>query len=87
MASATFDLTPQIAALHNGQTGFNVSFHASLNDADFDTNPLALSYQNTVAHQQTIYARIENVLLETCYDTTTIRTDRHRFATSDQPDT
>jgi gliding motility-associated-like protein len=68
---ATFDLTPQIAALLNGQTGFNVSFHASLNDADFDINPLTLSYQNTVVNQQTIYARIENVLLETCYDTTT----------------
>ena len=47
---------------------FKVSYHISQGDADNDLNELISPYQN-VSNPQTIYARIENVDNEDCYDT------------------
>ena len=45
--------------LQNSVNPATVSYHASLVDADTNTNPLNTSYQVSVA-QQTIYVRVEN---------------------------
>ncbi len=58
----------------NGQDPalFNVTYHISQADADSGTSALAESYYNTVADQQTIFIRIENINNTACYATTSI---------------
>ena len=49
---------------------FTLSFHASLSDAEDDSNPLSIPYQNTVS-TEAIFVRIENNANRNCFDTTT----------------
>jgi len=67
-----FDLDALDAIVLNGQdpNQFNVSYHLSQNDADFNLMPLTSPYQNQVAYQEeTIFVRIENVDNAACEDT------------------
>jgi gliding motility-associated-like protein len=62
------DQTPTILATQS-PTDFNVTYHGSQNDADLNITPLPLNYTNTIAFNETIYVRIENVLENSCADT------------------
>lgn len=42
-------------------SNFNVTYHATQDDADQGSNPLSSPYDNTTPYQQTIYVRIENL--------------------------
>lgn len=47
----------------------NITYHASLLDAENGDNPLPNNYVNTVAYSETIYARVANTADISCYDT------------------
>jgi gliding motility-associated-like protein len=50
---------------------FQITFHTTQNDADFNLLPIAAPYTNLVAFQQeTIFVRIENADNSNCFDTT-----------------
>lgn len=70
---ATFDLTSQIVEILNGQNAadFEITFHASQEDADSGDNPIATpaAYQNTV-NPETIYTRVQRLNQEDCFTTT-----------------
>ena len=53
-----------------GQTGINISFYETQEDADNDTNPIFSPYTNT-SNAQTIYIRGENEITG-CYSTITL---------------
>ncbi len=65
-----FDLTINEATILNGQTGINVTYHSSQQDADSDVNPInnTTSFENNTT-PQTLYVRLENST--GCFDTTT----------------
>jgi gliding motility-associated-like protein len=71
--TATFDLTLQIAEILDGQNpaDFEITFHASQEDADLGDNPIATpaAYQNTV-NPETIYTRVERLNQNDCFTTT-----------------
>lgn len=57
---------------------FNISYHISQSDADADTGALTSSgYMNAGTGPETIYVRVESILNDTCYNTTSflIRVD------------
>jgi gliding motility-associated-like protein len=66
---ATIDLTELVPNIIGTQLETNVSFHASQDDADDNTNPLPLIYRNTTAFNETIFVRIENITNTSCYST------------------
>ena len=49
---------------------FKVSYYKSQNDADTKTNPHPNLYYNTTPFTELVFVRIENVLNEKCFDTT-----------------
>jgi len=51
-------------------TQFSVSYHPTLNDAEFGTSPLPNVFSN--ATQNTVYARVQNNNNIDCYETSTI---------------
>lgn len=51
---------------------YSVSYHASQNDADSNSNPLTNTYINS-SNPQTIFARIQPVTGGVCYDTTSFQ--------------
>lgn len=51
-------------------TGFTVTYFEELNDALLEQNPISNSYTNTIANQQTVYARVGNPT--SCYAINTI---------------
>lgn len=55
-----FNLASQASSITSGHPDSQVSFHASLGDANLDQNPLPNTYINTTANRQTIYARISS---------------------------
>ncbi|MEO1033294.1 MAG: choice-of-anchor L domain-containing protein [Bacteroidota bacterium] len=59
------------AEILNGQTGKQVLYYLNQNDADNRTNAIDknTAFQNT-SNPQTIFARVENLSDEDCYDTT-----------------
>ena len=68
-----FDLNALDAIVYGAQnqTQFNISYHTSQNDADFNLLPLTSPYTNQNAYQEEIiYIRIENVDNTLCADTT-----------------
>ncbi|NRR91742.1 T9SS type B sorting domain-containing protein [Winogradskyella undariae] len=70
---ATFNLSNQETTILGGQDAsvFNVSFHASQDDAENNVGILPTSYENTSSpNQQTIYVRVEDPLYPSCYATT-----------------
>ncbi|RCW89726.1 T9SS type B sorting domain-containing protein, partial [Winogradskyella arenosi] len=70
---AIFDLASQEAAILSGQNPavYNVSFYASLSDAQSGTGALPSTYENTSSpNQQTLYARVEDPAFPSCYGTT-----------------
>lgn len=70
----TFDLSQQTAGILGNQspTDFTVSYHQTQQEADNNTNPLPANYSSTQP-SKTIYARIENVLSTSCYNTTSFQ--------------
>jgi gliding motility-associated-like protein len=68
----TFDLEQQTAVVLGSQiaSDFLVTYHESQADADSKNNPLTSPYSNTIANQQTIFTRVEEIGLESCYETT-----------------
>ena len=68
-----FDLSTIDAVVLGTQiaTDVAISYHATLADADANSNPLPANYYNTTPFTQTIFVRIENVTNTDCYSTTT----------------
>jgi gliding motility-associated-like protein len=64
-----FNLNEADMDIINGQTNNFVTYHETLAQAEAGTNPLVSPYSNTVANIQTIFARLEDVVLG-CYDVT-----------------
>lgn len=54
----SFDLASHASTIVSGHPDSEVSFHASLGDANLDQNNLPNRYTNTRANSQTVYARI-----------------------------
>jgi gliding motility-associated-like protein len=68
----SFDLAIQnskILLLQNA-ADFNITYHTNTSDANSGLNFISNTFTNT-SNPQTIYARIENKLNKTCFDTTT----------------
>jgi gliding motility-associated-like protein len=65
-----FTLEDSIGEVLQGQTGINISFHESQEDADNAVNPIVSPYNNT-ANAQTIYIRGEDEITG-CYATITL---------------
>ncbi len=64
----TFQMGNQTVGILGTQpsTDFTVSYHDSAANANGDLNPLPLSFRNTTTFRQTVFARIENNLKDTC---------------------
>lgn len=58
----TFNLQSQTAEVLGGQdpTQFQVTYHASLLDAELGLNPLLTPFSNSIPFSQTIYVRVSN---------------------------
>lgn len=73
-----FDLGAQTANILGAQNpaDFNISYHSSQADADSNTAPLSLNFNNS-SSPQTIFVRVENVNSGVCVETTdfTIQVD------------
>src|SRR6218665_86078 len=65
---AFFDLSQQTPAILGSQStaDYSVSYHSTLADANSASNGLSLNYTNTT-NPQTVYARIENKVSQTCF--------------------
>lgn len=59
--AVTYNFSPLVSQIENGQQNVIVSFHASLNDANLNINPLPQEFTNN-SNPQTIYYRITNTL-------------------------
>ncbi len=68
---ASFDFTGLDLVVLGGQTGMDVSYHFSQEDADAGDNVLSSPYTNTEVDTQTIFIRLETVATG-CYATTTL---------------
>jgi len=68
----TFDLEQQTAIVLGSQiaSDFIVTYHETQPDADANSNSLTSPYTNTITDQQTIFVRVEEIGLESCYETT-----------------
>ena len=68
----TFDLEQQTTLALGDQidSDFTVTYHETEVDADSGSNPLTSPFTNTIANQQTIFTRVEEIGLEACYETT-----------------
>jgi len=68
---ASFNLTPQTAAIQNGQTGTAVTYFRSQPEADANSNAITtIADFISTSNPQTIIARISNTSMDSCYDTT-----------------
>ncbi|MBT8324245.1 MAG: hypothetical protein KJO96_03015, partial [Winogradskyella sp.] len=66
-----FNISDKVLELINGQANTVVSFHETFADADANINPIFDGYVNTIANNQTIFARLVNNLTQ-CYNITTL---------------
>jgi len=64
-----FDFSTKTTEILNGQTGINISYHLSQNDADTGANPQVILHTNS----RTIYVRMKNTATN-CFTTTTFNT-------------
>lgn len=61
-----FDLSQNTTNIQNGNTGTTVAYYASVTDAETETDPLPVTYQNQVAYEsETIWGRLEST--EGCF--------------------
>ncbi|WP_299439846.1 T9SS type B sorting domain-containing protein [uncultured Aquimarina sp.] len=68
----TYDLTIANADIYNGQNvaDYAISYHTSLIDAQNNANPIADPTNAVLSNTMTaVYARLENILNTTCFDT------------------
>ena len=72
--TANFNLESQNPSVLNGLPAalYTISYHSSLEDAQSDSNPLALTNHPSIAGQ-TIYVRLENKTDPDCFDTTSFQ--------------
>lgn len=63
---------------------FAVSYHISQNEANTNSSPLPINYQNTT-NPQTIFARLENNQNPTCFATTSFQIGLYKFPMANQP--
>ncbi len=65
-----FDLSSKDAEILGDldSADFSVDYYETLADAQFGTNVVATSYVNSVAHNQTLYARVYNNDYQDCYE-------------------
>ena len=56
-----YDLGALVSGIENGQSNVSTTFHASLNDANLNINPLDELFTNT-SNPQTIYYRVTNTM-------------------------
>ncbi|MCF1420609.1 choice-of-anchor L domain-containing protein [Mangrovimonas futianensis] len=73
---ATFDLETQTDVITGGQTGYLVTYHESMADADGAMNALTSPFETMPP--QTIYVRVEDEMTG-CYSTTTFVVDQYPF--------
>ncbi|MDT8348129.1 MAG: hypothetical protein RQ756_10025, partial [Flavobacteriaceae bacterium] len=68
----SIDLTQsnQEVLLTQNPTDFSITYHSSQSDADNGLNALPTPFTNTIPGSETIFVRIENVLFNDCFDTT-----------------
>ena len=68
----TLDLSFKDAEVLNGQdpTLYSVSYFENQTDADANQNPLNKQSYSNSAMRETLYARIQNIVNEACYNTT-----------------
>ena len=71
---SSYDLTLLYDSIYGTQDSnlYSVTFHATQNDADTNTNPLATNYTNTTPNSETIFVRIENNINTDCYNTASL---------------
>ena len=67
----TFDLEQQTSIVLGSQiaSDFIVTYHKTQADADANSNSLASPFTNTVPNQQPIFVRVEEIGLESCFET------------------
>jgi gliding motility-associated-like protein len=63
------DTEPEIIGLQSA-SALSISYHITMADAEVGLNGLPNSYTNSVAGNQTIYIRVENISDTNCYATT-----------------
>ncbi|WP_379953225.1 choice-of-anchor L domain-containing protein [Dokdonia sp. R78006] len=68
---ASFDLRSRDDEITGGNDDWAVSYHLTQGDADAGAPALPDVYQNTVMANQTIFARVENIVTS-CFETTTL---------------
>jgi gliding motility-associated-like protein len=59
---ASFNLNSLTADILQGTTGYTITYHETLTDAELGNNPLASPYQNITPFVQFIYVRAEDIL-------------------------
>lgn len=82
----TFNLTEFNSDILGSQSNstYNISYHLSQNDADENLSPLGTDY-TIISNPQTIYARVNNINNEECYDTTSFQIGTDYLPTAIQP--
>ncbi len=79
----TFNLQNNNSALLGTQNSnqFTVSYYENQSDADTNSNPLLLNYQNT-SNPQRIFARVENNENSSCFATTSFQIGLYKMPTA-----
>jgi gliding motility-associated-like protein len=67
-----FNLEQQTTEVLGSQlpSDFRVTYHETQAEANSNSNPLTSPFTNTTADRQTIFVRVEEIGLESCYETT-----------------
>lgn len=77
------DNTATVLGLQNASL-FAVSYHLTQNDADTNSNPLPVNFQNS-SNPQTIFIRVENKLSVTCYTTASFQIGVYKMPIAHKP--
>ncbi|MGP1994266.1 T9SS type B sorting domain-containing protein [Zobellia laminariae] len=75
----TFDLSVKDSEVLNGQSkaNFEINYFGSQSNAEANQNPLSKTAYIKSNSTETIYARIQNIELNTCYDITSFKISIH----------
>jgi gliding motility-associated-like protein len=82
---AVFNLNSNVSAILGTQSASQVgiSYHLSQNDANTNSNPLPLNFQNT-SNPQTIFVRVENNQKQSCFATTSFQIGLYKMPIANQ---
>jgi gliding motility-associated-like protein len=83
---AVFNLNTNISTILGTQSAsqLGISYHLSQNDANTNSNPLPLNFQNT-SNPQTIFVRVENNQKQSCFATTSFQIGLYKMPIANQP--